>query len=157
MRVQRLLPDGAGTARRRGGGATPAGRRGAVRVDADADLFKDRALAIIQDCRSAIDTLVIEARGKGVELSVQEHYSGRTTEAKVAGLQAAIKAAEAEVEADRKRALNTLERARLTAQRKVLMSGVSEEALTILDTIPNARTLMVEAAQQRIQPMGIDA
>lgn len=117
--------------------------RGADQTD-----FLARGRKLMNDYRVGCDQLTLEASRAGVELKMPGIYT-RDIETKVNGLNTAIKLAEAEVDAERKRALNSLERARLTAQRKVLMSGVNEEALAILDTIPNARDLMVQAAQER--------
>lgn len=52
---------------------------------------------------------------------------------------------------DRDRALNTLERKRLGTQRTVLLTGLTGAAQLVLDTIPNAQRLMLEAAQERVQ------
>lgn len=118
---------------------------------ADQTTFFTKGRALMQQYRVGCDALVLEARQAGVELKMPDIYS-REIEAKTSGLQTSLRAAEADVDADRKRALNTLERARLTAQRKVLMSGVNQEALSILETIPNARSLMIEAASMRSNP-----
>lgn len=115
---------------------------------ADKTTFYAKGQELMAAYRNGADKLVMEARTAGVEFTMPA-IGTREMEAKVPGLQTALKAAEAEVDVDRRRALNTLERARLTAQRKVLMTGVTEEALAILDTIPNAHALMVEAAAQR--------
>lgn len=128
-------------------------KRGEIERDykargADSTTFMAKARDLAKAYRNGADALVLEARQAGVEIKVPEIYS-RDVEVKVSGLSSALREAEAEVDADRRRALNTLERARLTAQRRVLMTGVTEEALAILDTIPNAHTLMVEAAAQR--------
>lgn len=72
-----------------------------------------------------------------------------TTDAVVQGKADAIKQAEANNAAMLERALMTLERQRLTAQRQVLVSGVSKEAASILDTIPDAKTLMVDAEKKQ--------
>lgn len=125
---------------------------------ANKEAFMGRASDLIRKYRDDADRLILEARTKGVELkipSVDRYSSG--IDASVAGLKEAIDAAVAVVEADRKRALTTLERQRLTAQRTVLMSGVNQDALAILDTIPDAKTLMVEAARERTNMQGITA
>ena len=118
---------------------------------ADSTEFLARGRQLMMDYRNGVDKLVIAARTAGVELTMPD-IGTRTMETKVAGLHEALRKAEAEVDADRRRALNTLERARLTAQRKVLMSGVNEEALALLETIPDARTLMITAAAERENP-----
>lgn len=115
----------------------------------NADAFVTQAQTLIREHRSVIDALVIEARSKGVELEVPESYRQQDIKAKVAGLKDAIKAAEADIEADRSRALNHLERARLTAQKKVLLAGITEEGFKLLEEIPDARTLLIQAQQER--------
>jgi hypothetical protein len=119
---------------------------------ADADAFERRGAELMTTYRKDAAALIAEARIAGVDLSmpnIKDSYP--SLEAKVTGLNETIRAAENEVDADRRRALNTLERQRLTAQRKVLLTGVTEEALAVLDTIPTAQALMLEAAAQRVE------
>ena len=123
---------------------------------ADKTDFYARGRELMAEYRNGVDKLIMDARSKGVELTMPSFY-GREIEAKVPGLQQAIKLAELDVESDRRRALNSLERARLTAQRKVLMTGVNEDALQILETIPNAKQLMIQAATERVNPQAVTA
>lgn len=119
---------------------------------ADADQFERRGAELMETYRTAGAALIAEAQAAGVELAmprIKDSYP--SLEAKVTGLHEALREVEQEVEADRRRALNTLERQRLTAQRKVLLTGVTQEALNILDTIPTASQLMLEAAAQRTE------
>jgi len=118
---------------------------------ADQQAFEKKGRDLLMKYRNERDKLILDARAKGVELSLPQLKYGEV-EAKMPGRLQAIAAAEADVEADKRRALNALERARLTAQRKVLMTGVTEESLKILDTIPSAKTLMLEAAAERSNP-----
>ena len=74
----------------------------------------------------------------------------------VEGRKQALDAAEKENKEYTERALLTLEAQRLAAQRKVLVSRVSAQAATILNEIPSAKELMVEAAAKQ-QPKQIDA
>lgn len=79
---------------------------------------------------------------------LKEGYGG-DVQGEVQGLKDAIARAKAEHDAMLQRALMTIDRQRLTAQRQVLISGVTPEAAEILDTIPDAQTLMVEAQKQQ--------
>lgn len=115
---------------------------------ADPSSFIERAEALAQEYRVAADALRLEARQAGIDLDMPTLYQDKI-KARTDGLVEAIREAEQEIKADQVRALNTLERARLTAQRKVLMSGVDQEALSILETIPTAHDLMVQAAAER--------
>jgi hypothetical protein len=49
------------------------------------------------------------------------------------------------------RALMSLQRQRLEAQRRILISGVTEESAKILETIPDAKTLMIQAGMNEAQ------
>lgn len=115
---------------------------------ADPASFITRAEALAQEYRVAADALRLEARRSGIDLDMPTLYQDKI-KARTDGLAEAIREAEQEIKADQVRALNTLERARLTAQRKVLMSGVDQEALSILETIPTAHDLMIQAAAER--------
>lgn len=102
-----------------------------------------------EDQRKAVED---EAAAAGVKITgtVYDREQNATVYAtEVTGLKAALAKIEAENKAMLDRALMTLERQRLTAQRQVLVSGVSKEAATILDTVPEAKTLMVEAQQKQ--------
>jgi len=90
--------------------------------------------------------LAKRASEDGIEIEYT-HRSGdylRAT-AKTAGYDKAV----AETKERNKRLLNSallkLERERLRAERSVLLSGVTEEAAKILDTIPSAETMLSEA------------
>jgi hypothetical protein len=69
----------------------------------------------------------------------------------VQGLKDAIAKAVADNRAMTERALLSLQRQRLTAQRRVLLSGVDADSAKILDTIPDAQTLMVNAQRQQAE------
>ena len=71
------------------------------------------------------------------------------------GIEEALAKAEADNKGYLARAEMTLERQRLDAQRRVLVSGVTKEAAGLLDTIPDAKSMMVEAAAH--QPKAINA
>lgn len=98
-----------------------------------------------------------EARDAGIELATPrlETYG---IKAEVKGFAEAMREADAEVQRDEDRALMTLERQRLEAQRQVLLTGVSGEvAQTVLGAIPSAQTLMVEAAKAKAATQQINA
>lgn len=102
--------------------------------------------------------IVAKAKERGVTLEAreeryydeqaQEHRSRTVYYASVEGRKEALAAAESENAQMLNRALMDLEKQRLTAQRQVLLSGVPESAMPILDSIPDAKALMVESAQQ---------
>ena len=85
----------------------------------------------------------------GVTLTVPEYSRYGKSEGTVAGFATAEREIKQEVDADLKRAFNTLERSRLTAQRTVLLSAVSVEAAKVLDAIPSAKDLMMQASAAR--------
>lgn len=94
-----------------------------------------------------------EATADGIELTkpVQAGMSEEAWKGDAKGRLEAINKAKAENENMLERALMTLERQRLTAQRQVLVSGVSQEATVILNDLPKASDLMVTAQHQQQQ------
>lgn len=98
-------------------------------------------------------------RDGGVELkqTQSQHRDPETGQydtiyqAEVKGLRDALSRAKAENNAALERGLMSLERQRLTAQRQVLVSGVSREAATILDSVPDAKSLMVESQRKQAE------
>jgi hypothetical protein len=91
-----------------------------------------------------------DALAQGVEIAQLPTLSVNVTP-KVIGLQEALTEVARECQSDLERALLTLERQRLTAQRTVLMAGISTEGLTLLNTIPSAKDLMASAALERTE------
>ena len=98
----------------------------------------------------------VKLNGIGLSFEISTGYQNEPS-VELQGRKDAIAKAKAEVEADKARARNTLERQRLSNQRKVLMLGVSQDGLEVLDTMPDARQLMVEAAGKRPEAQAIDA
>jgi hypothetical protein len=90
-----------------------------------------------------------DALAAGVELGIASLAVSVTV--KVVGLQEALNEVARECQADLERALLTLERQRLSAQRTVLMSGIGPEGLTLLNSIPSAQELMAGAALERTE------
>lgn len=96
-----------------------------------------------------------KASAAGIQLSTKvvgavrdgQRTSQTTYQAVLVGKKDAIEAATAENKAFTERALLTLESQRLTAQRRVLVSGVGPEAAKFLDSIPTAKELMIKAAE----------
>ena len=111
-----------------------------------------------QKHEDAFKAVTDKAEEKGVTLQqTQERVlaeDGKTWQqrtvfkATVQGRKDALAGAERENKTFLDRALLTLEKQRLTAQRQVLLSGVPNEAMPIVESIPDARTLMVEAQQE---------
>lgn len=114
------------------------------------DQWRRDALKLVSNFSSERDHMIAAAKADGIALtipSVRESYSNVQTE--LVGKQEAIKKVKQDVDNDLNRALIALERQRLSAQRTVILARITPEAQTVLDTIPKAKTLMVEAAQER--------
>lgn len=109
--------------------------------------FEAKARRAVDKAVKALRDLQTDATSAGVNLTVPSiHTDYIKAEAK--GYEQAIRDADAEVDRELNRAELTLERQRLTAQRQVLLTGVSGEvAQQVLGSIPDAKTLMVEAAK----------
>lgn len=103
-------------------------------------------------------TLVDKAKRDGVTLSTalstRNPDYGREPSVELSGKKDAIAKAKEEIAADQRTSLNTLERQRLTNQRRILMLGVSSDGLQVIEEMPSARELMIEAATQRREPVG---
>lgn len=128
---------------------------------ADKQRVADTILAdVIDTVNSAADVLakrVDDAAKKGVKVTLPNglvptirsaNYAGGITSV-VEGLVQAKTDITAENQADLRTALNTLERQRLSAQRLVLIAGISPEGQKLLATVPTAKSLMVSAAGER--------
>jgi hypothetical protein len=119
------------------------------------DQYTNALQKILVDGADRLTEVIESAALNGVTLSAGHSYAShmRTTKvtAKVNGLTEAEAALRLENSTDLKRALLTLERQRLSAQRTVLLAGVSKEGQALLDTIPTAQQLMVQAAGERAQ------
>lgn len=108
--------------------------------------FRHKAQRLLDKQDKARRALIREAEEAGVRLRLMDGYGRAAIEAEVKGYEEALIAARAAAKAQLDRALLTLERQRLSAQREVLLTGVTKEAAVVLDAIPDAKTLMVEAA-----------
>jgi hypothetical protein len=103
--------------------------------------------------RKKSEALADRAKRDGVTLTTNVAFRGpdvaREPGVELTGKKDAIARARDEVAADQRNSLNTLERQRLTNQRRILMLGVSSDGLQVIEEMPDARQLMVEAAKQR--------
>jgi hypothetical protein len=108
------------------------------------DQASEKGVSLTEETKSEV-----EADGRRVNRTVHK--------ASVEGRKEALDIAERENKAFLDRALLDLERQRMTAQRQVLLSGVPEGAMTIVESIPDAKTLMVEAQKERSNAREITA
>lgn len=137
----------------------------AERLKAVEEEFADRKKEAEKRRKAAIKALVKankeiakslqDAKDAGITISgvtysslSEEHYEHAVL-ASIEGQKEAESKVRGENRNDLQTALHTLERQRLAAQRLVLLAGISPEGQKLLDTIPDAKTLMVEAAQER--------
>lgn len=134
--------------------ATEQHRKHAEKVRALQEKHRQEMDALTNSGKDAFDKIASEAKERGVVLKEeQESYvdaqgfgKKRTVfKAEVEGRKEAIAAATGENQKMLDRALMTVEKQRLTAQRQVLLSSVPDAALPIVESIPDAKTLMVEA------------
>lgn len=105
--------------------------------------------------KDAFDKIAAKAKEEGVDLkedsekffdnAIQQNRQRTVFKAEVEGRKEAIAEATKENTKMVDRALLTVEKQRLTAQRQVLLSSVPDAALPIVESIPDAKTLMVEA------------
>lgn len=112
------------------------------------DEFKESADRMVRGHMSAMSNLVAEAKVAGVELD-PPGFSRFESRVIITGRDAAIREAKAEIDMDLRRAEIALERQRLAAQRTVILARVTKKAQEVLDQIPDAKTLMVKAAQEK--------
>lgn len=120
------------------------GPRYVTRIIAAAETYKQTLEQMVEDARLNGIKII---PGGNMTISVNPAYLG----VEVTGEREAANKVRAEVDADLNRAMLTLERQRLRSQRIIALSGVTPEAAKVLDTVPDARVLMLEAAQQREQ------
>lgn len=108
--------------------------------------------------QDAMAKVTAKADQAGVQLvEVQEEYVNEVGQratrpvlkSEVIGRKEALEAANKDVKRMLSQALLELEQQRLNAQRKVLVSGITQEAAKILDTIPAADQMMLDAQAQK--------
>lgn len=106
---------------------------------------------VMDRARDDAERLVENARLAGIDIKHPMrnmfHEGGWTVD----GYEEARRTLQAENASSLKRALLTLERARLGAQRTVLLSGITPEAALLLGSVPKADQMMVAAAQERTE------
>lgn len=141
--------------------ATQKARKFGEKADALRNKYEAERKALTDAYQDDLNKIQVEAKERGVELvaDTESTYDENTGErrqrtvykASVKGRREALEEAQRENETMLNRALMDLERQRLTAQRQVLLSGVPEGAMPILESIPDAKTLMVESAKASAQ------
>ncbi len=114
------------------------------------EFYRAKAIAQMADYRKAAEGLKERARVDGIELFVPD-LNSREPQTTLVGKSEALKRAGDEVAADLNRALMSLERQRLAAQRSVMLARVTVGAQKVLDMVPNAKTLMIEAAKEQAE------
>jgi hypothetical protein len=122
----------------------------------DAEKYRKRLEKVNTKFRDAITAIKEEAEADGYTVGNMpyNHYSGKHTSFEVAALSEALNAIDKEVDADLDRALSEVRTAHLAAQRTILLTGVPEGVATqVLNSIPSAKEMMVQAAAKQGQPM----
>lgn len=117
----------------------------------EAEKAQKAAAKTVTDLREKLLKQIEDAKSNGITLDFQAigHLQPVNVKTTVAGLVEAEKKVKAENQSDLASGLYTLERQRLASQRLVLLAGISTEGQKLLDTIPSAQNLMIEAAQER--------
>lgn len=124
----------------------------------EAERLRKAAIKAITKANEEIKKVLNQAKEAGVTITgspaqtaaaFSDEHLDDITKAVVEGQTEANKKVHAEHKADLQTALHTLERQRLASQRLVLLAGISPEGQRLLDTIPDAKALMVNAAQDR--------
>lgn len=103
------------------------------------------AQAQCQAWQHQIDQMVSDAAAQGIKLELTtQRYHGVPEKVTVPGLQEAKSAKQTEIHVEKNRALQKAEKGRLAAQRQVLLSGITQEGLDLLKTIPSAKDMFVK-------------
>jgi hypothetical protein len=126
-------------------------RSSKAKLGKDVEASKQALNAHKADFRAAFDKLVKASALKGVTVTVRDDRAFQyfSVDINAAGLDNLVAQVGKQVDADLARALNTLERQRLTVMRSVLLAGISSEADAVLQALPTAQSLMVLAATER--------
>lgn len=111
--------------------------------------FRDQLAAL----RSKWSEMGIRPKGRdayrstGAEISLVCDYQHE-------GMQEAVSRMHRRIESDQQNAIRMAERQRVTIQRRVLLAAiVSDEALMLLEDIPDARTLLLQAQQEAVKEL----
>jgi hypothetical protein len=115
--------------------------------EGDAPKLKKKAELKLAKLLEELRTMREEAGEAGISLSTPHFQSIVSFEIK--GLQEALKIANEENTAALNRALARLEREKAVALRRVQLAGISPEAVKLLDELPDARKMMIDAAAQQ--------
>lgn len=115
----------------------------------DAEKAQKAGAKLVTDLREKLLKQVEDAKADGITLTFPSIPQPESVGVSVAGLVEAEKKVKAENQSDLASGLHTLERQRLASQRLVLLAGISPEGQQLLNTIPSAKNLMIEAAQDR--------
>ena len=110
-----------------------------------------KARALVEKWQQDRARLIDKALADGVELKMPDLRYAGDVQTTLVGRAQAIQDVQTEVTNDLNRALLALERQKLAAQRTVVLARVTPEAQRVLDQVPDAKTLMVQAAQERTQ------
>lgn len=112
--------------------------------------FEDRFADLMKDFRNGIESLRREARDADLRVGVETYYLDRIEmNFSMVEKERAVAKVRAEVTSALNTALVAAERSRLDAQRKVLIASVTSDAEALLSSIPSAKDLMIQAAEQR--------
>ena len=122
---------------------------------ADADKYHKRLAAASDKFAAACAKIKADAEADGFRVQNMPYRHGvGSTSFEVSALAEALSTINAEVDADLDRALSQARTSHLAAQRTILLTGVPEGVATqVLNSIPSAKEMMVQAAAQHDQPM----
>jgi len=111
---------------------------------------KAAAIEVCREYQKKMQELSYQAQKDGISLSYTGVASERVS-VNDSTINAKIQQAHSEIDLELRIALATLERKEIQAQRKILVASITQDAEDILNSIPTAQQLMVEAAEEREQ------
>ena len=122
--------------------------------------YQAKANKLIDKAEAELKELVAKAKDEDISLIVpsfrETRYGDRyAVTAENKARDKAMRTLIDEVDTQLNRALMSLEQQRLTAQRRILMAGISETAKQFLDEIPSAQELMVKSQAENIAKVSI--
>ena len=112
------------------------------------DEFKDKAQKLLEKQRQARLDLVSDARRVGITLSFSNTSIG-SVEVRDDEMNQKINSAAREAKRELDHALNILRKEQLAAERQVLKATITAQAENILESIPTAQQMMINAAAER--------
>lgn len=110
--------------------------------------YRDKRAALLEDFRKRADDLGEKAKRDGITLGMSINLNDSSV--RLAGLEDAKRQATEDNRRDLDQALTTLRRQKAAALRTVALARITPEARKVLDVIPDAKTLMVQAASERL-------